>query len=393
MSEVNKNNSSNEYTSKKTFKQIWNSQIVDEEVKKDSLDVKKILKQSILGSTMGLNSVVYGSSSSLIAYQNSNYEKMVNRFCDLFTPKSFLDFCWKLLWSLPFFFSFLATFIIIFAINSALYFAGYELVLIFAFIGINLVSLAFILFLPNNRPTSLINHDKFSESKDKTLNLIIFIFAFIVVLAITFVARFVWTTEYPFGHINSSQFETIDPTITQSMIMNKSTIETTYALQIIAAGFLCGLTSFIPGLSGSFMLAVLGSNSYINTATRYAFGGFKISPDLIINSNWAWSTIIITFIGLVLGFVSSCFIMRYLLNKNKNGFDTMVFGLGTSLFIATFISLFSVDYLTLGKEPLLLGLSLAMMFLIIAASPLYFYFIGKKKNLSFSWMWKSDIDY
>lgn len=351
---------------------------------------KQIIKDSIFGLVMGINSIPYGSSSSLIAYQMNGYNLIVDKVCNVFSPKSFKEFWWNLLKILPFLFGFLISTIIMFTITSALNFAGYELVIIFLFIGINFVGMLTSLFFKKNRPTSLLGRSNHIDKKTKINNWILFSFIFLLIISLGLVAKLAWNSDFPSGHINFQQYELVSNNNIISDVIKQNTIQTTYALQILFSGLLCGITTFIPGLSGSCMLATLGTNSLINTAVRYAFGGYSVDPMIDISSNWAWSTIVITFIGLILGLVVSSFFTKWLLNKNSDIFKTISFGMSSSLFIATLVSLISYDYQIINMNTLLLGLSIGMLVLPIISSSLILGIYGKQKNLSFSWMWSKD---
>ena len=357
---------------------------------KASLDKKQVIRDSVFGVIMGANSIPYGSSSSLIAYQMNGYQSLVEKVCNVFSPKSFKEFWWNLLKILPFLLGFLVSTIVMFAITSALNFAGYELIIIFLFVGINLVAMLASLFFKKNRPTSLLGRSDSFEKKTKINNWIIFSFLFLLIIAAGLVARLAWNVDFPSGHINFEQYQSVNSNPIVSDIIKQNTIQTTYALQILFSGLLCGITTFIPGLSGSTMLATLGSNSLINTAVRYAFGGYVIDPTIEISSNWAWSTIVITFIGLILGLVVSSFFTKWIMNKNENIFKTMAFAFSSSLFITTLISLIGFDYQIMDQNSLLLGLSIGMLALPIFGSSLMFGIYGRQKQLSFSWIWSKD---
>lgn len=375
---------------KLSFKQKWANQKIDKEVVSDVKDWKRHFKNSLWGSLFASNSIAYGSSTSIYAYQSSYYENLLDRFCGLFSPKSFLDFCWKLLWALPFLLVFIVTCVCMYAIDAALYASGYQLAFIFLFIGLNVVGLMTLLFIPQSRPTKLINKNGFRDDEfQKTWHLVTCITILVVILAIAFVARFAWNQGYPSSsHINFTQYTEIVGTSNQQIasMISQNNIDTAYALEILFASFLCGCTTFIPGLSGSFMLAVIGSDSLLNTATRFALGGY--TNGLEINSNWAWSTIVIAFIGLIAGFATSCFVGKYLFTKQKDLLNTIAFSSMLITIVAVLISLQTNDYKALGNNGALLGISLALLFIPIIGGSVGLYFYGKKKSLSFAWMWK-----
>lgn len=375
---------------KLTFKQKWANQKIDKEVVDEVKDWKRHFKNSLWGSLFASNSIVYGSSTSIYAYQSSYYEKLLDRFCGLFSPKSFLDFCWKLLWALPFLLVFILTCVCMYAIDSALYASDYQLAIIFFFVGLNVVGLMFLLLIPKTRPTNLINKNGFRDNDfQKTWHLITCVAILVVILAVAFVARFAWNQGYPSSsHINFNQYTEIVGGSNQQItsMISQNNIDTAYALEILFASFLCGCTTFIPGLSGSFMLAVIGSDSLLNTATRFALGGY--TNGLEINSNWAWSTVVIALIGLIAGFATSCFVGRYLYTKQKDLLNTIAFSSMLITIVAVLISLQTNDYRALGRDGALLGTSLALLFIPIIGGSAGLYFYSKKKNLSFAWMWK-----
>lgn len=375
---------------KLTLKQKWTNQKIDKEVVNELKNWKYHFKQSLLGSLFASNSIVYGSSTSIYTYQSTHYEKILDRFCGLFSPKSFLDFCWKFLWALPFLLIFILTSACVYAIDSTLYAIGYQLSFIFLFIGINILGLMLLLFIPKSRPTKLINKNGFRDNNfQKSWHLITCATVLVLILAISFVARFAWNQGYPSSsHINFTQYTEIVGNANQQIasMISQNNIDTSYILEILFASFLCGCTMFIPGLSGSFMLAAIGSDSLLNTATRFALSGYN--NGLEINSNWAWSTIIIALIGLIAGFVASCFIGKYLFTSHKDLLNTITFSSMLVTILATLISLQTNDYKALGSNKTLLSISLTLLFIPIFGGSIWLYFYGKKNNLSFTWMWR-----
>lgn len=379
-------NEQDDKTQKKKFKE----QTIDLDVVAEVKDYKRILSNCLVACLLASNSIVYGSSSSLYACHHKDYKNVIERCCGLFKPKSFLDFCWKLLWFLPLLATFILVCAAIYAIDSLLFAAGYELVLIFAFIGINIVGMVLLLFLPKNRPTSLINRTSFANNQNKTINLIVFSLVFILIFGLSFVVRFAWNQGYPVGSINYNQYVDIvgsNNIYISNNIGPNATIETSYALQILVGGFLCGLVTFIPGISGSFMLSIVGANSYLNTATRFAFAGYSPDPSIAIGSNWAWTTIVIAFIGLIFGFISSCFLSMSMMKKTDSFLNTISFASATSLFLAIFISLSWLDYAAMARNAVLLAVSLVLMFTIVAASAGVMWFYSRKKPVGLSWIW------
>lgn len=357
--DLEKNDENNKLKNKKTFKQKWNEQKVDKKYIDESKNWKDIFKRSITGCLIGSNSVVYGSSSSLYAYQMKNYHDVVDGWCNFFNPKSFRDWLWKLVWILPFLFAFMIALIIVYAIDSAIFASGYELSLIFLFIGINIIGLFFLILNSKKRPKNF-----FKKNEINWKQIILFFTSILIIFGIAFAARYAWLQEYPFGHLTYQQVNEINQNAIVSEIIKNNSIETTYAIQIVIAGFLAGLTTFIPGTSGTFMLAVIGSNSFINTATRFIFGGYTSGIDGI-SLSWAWSTIVIALFGIILGFVASAFSARYLINKFNNSYKTMNLGFSTILIISTLISLQSINYTAIGTNS---GLLISCLVLLLIPS-------------------------
>ncbi len=354
--DVAKNDENDKAKNKKTFKQKWNEQKVDKKYIDESKNWKDIFKRSILGSIIGSNSVVYGSSSSLYAYQMKNYYDVVDGWCNFFSPKSFRDWLWKLVWILPFLLAFITAIIVIYAIDSAIFASGYELSLIFLFIGINIIGLFFLILNPKKRPQNF-----FKKNEVNWKQIVLFFTSIFVIFGIAFAARYAWIQEYPFSHLTYQQVNDINQNTIVSEIIKNNSISTSYAIQIIIAGFLAGLTTFIPGTSGTFMLAVIGSNSFINTATRFAFGGYTNGIDGI-SLSWAWSTIVIALFGIILGFIASAFGTRYLMNKFENSYKTMNLGFSIILVISIFISLQNINYTAINMNS---GLLISCLVLLL----------------------------
>ncbi|MDE5617383.1 MAG: hypothetical protein K2I36_00835 [Ureaplasma sp.] len=363
--DVDKNNDdqkdeNNKIKNKKTLKERWNKQKIDKKYVDESRNWKDIYKRAIFGSLIGGNSIVYGSSSSLYAYQMKNYYNIVEGWCDFFSPKSLRDWLWKFVWILPFMLTFLVAIIIIYAINSVAFANGYELSLIFLFMAINIIGLFLLILNPTKRPKNF-----FKKNEIDWKQIILFVTSMIIIFGISFAAKYAWIQEYPFGHLTYEQINTIDNNIIVSEIIRNNSIQTTYAIQILIAGFLAGLTTFIPGTSGTFMLTVIGSNSFINTATRFVFGGYtgEVSG---ISLSWAWSTIIIALFGIILGFVSSAFGTKYLMNKFENSYKTINLGFSIILVISILVSLQNIDYSVIGSTNGLLISCLILLLVPIA---------------------------
>ncbi|MDE5651817.1 MAG: hypothetical protein K2H80_02020 [Ureaplasma sp.] len=346
----------NKTKNKKTLKEKWNAQKVDKKYIDESKNWKDASKRAIFGSLIGANSIVYGSSSSLYAYQMKNYYTIVEGWCDFFNPKSLRDWLWKFVWILPFMLSFLVAIIIVYTINSVAFANGYELSLIFLFMAINIIGLFFLILNPKRRPKNF-----FKKNEIDWKQIILFITSMVIIFGISFAAKYAWIQEYPFGHLTYNQINTINNNVIVSGIIQNNSIQTTYAIQILIAGFLAGLTTFIPGTSGTFMLAVIGSNSFINTATRFIFGGYTGGVNGI-SLSWAWSTIIIALFGIILGFVSSAFGAKYLMNRFDNSYKTINLGFSIILVISILVSLQNIDYTAIGTNS---GLLISCLVLLL----------------------------
>lgn len=370
-----KNDENNKIKNKKSFKQKWNEQKVDKKYIDESKNWKEIFKRSILGGIVGSNSVVYGSSSSLYAYQMKNYYDVVDGWCNFFSPKSLRDWLWKLVWILPFFLAFIVAIIIIYAIDSAIFASGYELSLIFLFVGINIIGLFLLILNPRKRPNNF-----FRKNEINWKQIVLFFTSMVIIFGIAFAARYAWLQEYPFSHLTYQQVSEINQNTIISETIKNNSIQTSYAIQILIAGFLAGLTTFVPGTSGTFMLAVIGSNSFINTATRFVFGGYTSGIDGI-SLSWAWSTIVITLFGIILGFVASAFGTRYLMNKFKNSYKTMNLGFSIILVISIFVSLKSIDYTAIGMNN---GLLISCLVLLLVPTIVGCSLLGWFKKDEFS---------
>lgn len=98
-----------------------------------------------------------------------------------------------------------------------------------------------------------------------------------------------------------------------------------YYLLLFLAGVLSAIAGFSPGISGSLMLIVLGYYGHILGMGREIFDGLlnmHITP--LLDNLLA---IIMIFIGLVIGFVISIKLVKYLLSKFETEFYFSVFGM------------------------------------------------------------------
>ena len=97
------------------------------------------------------------------------------------------------------------------------------------------------------------------------------------------------------------------------------------------------------------------------------------------------STIIITFIGLILGFIASAFLARYLFEKQNDLLKVIAFASSTVLFISVLLSLKDINYVVMANNPILLGLSIGMLFLPIVAGSITILVLHTKNKVDFSW--------
>lgn len=341
------------------------------------------------GSMMGLSGVAYGSSVSIISnWHDNSFKTILDRLSYLFKKSSVRNYFKNLLSLAIFIISALAIFIISYVVYAEIYKAGYAIAASFLFIGLNTFSIPMLFFIKSKKPKLAINSQQFATYDKPKINWILFAVVFFLIFGIAFVARYAWTTnDYPIGLINFDQYQTyINPLSNNisSTLYSSSNLDTSYILQILFGAFLCGFATFIPGLSGSYLLNVVGVNTDINIAVQYGFGGYN-SGIANISSDWAWPVIVISFIGILAGIVTSIFVVNYLLKNHHDLFNTAVLAISIASFIGIFISFNSNEYIVLSNDKSLLGTSIGLFFIpIIPVFGTMLYFQKTKKiNIKF----------
>lgn len=378
--------------SKVKVKQKEENNILDVEIKKQKKQSNNssLINDILQGSLLGFGGIAYGSSASLISnwYSNS-YSNIIVRLTKLFKKSSFSDYFKNLLSLTGFILSSLVIFIISYVIYVEMSKAGYAIAASFLFIGLNIFSIPMLYLIKQLRPKLAINSQQFSSFERPKINWIIFGILFFVIFGISFIARYAWVSNdtFPSGLITSGQFESYVSPIANnvvSSVYSNSNLETSYILQILFGTFLCGFATFIPGLSGSFLLNVVGVNTDINIAVQYGFGNYSSGIEMI-SSDWAWPVIVISFIGVITGVIASIFTMNYLINNQKEILNTSIFAISIASFIGVLISFNEVQYKVLSNDHSLLGTSIALFFVSIipvCGTILYFQKVHKI-NLKF----------
>ncbi len=371
-----------------------NEEVVETKPKNSSLSSSWI-SDVCHGAMMGVAGVPYGSSVSLVSnwYSNS-FEKLLSRLSYLFKKSSLSNYFKNFLSLGIFILSALIIFIISYVIYAEIYKAGYAIAASFLFIGINTFSIPMLFLIKSKRPNLAFNSQHFASYERPKINWIIFAIVFLLIFGLSFVARYAWNNgnDYPVGLINFDQYKTyinsnFNPMSNVLNLYSSNNLDTSYILQILFGAFLCGFATFIPGLSGSFMLKVVGVNTDINIAVQYGFGGYN-SGIASISNDWAWPVIVIAFIGILTGIIASIFLVNYLLKNYSDLFNTVVIAIVIASFIALFISFNENEYKVLSQDKSLLGASVGLFFVsIIPVFGTMLYFQKKKiinvKFLSF----------
>lgn len=342
---------------------------VNKRVKEESKSFKEIFKRTVFAGVAGACSVVpNGSTTVLVSHTPNLMCKFYESFVSLFKPKSWADWCWNFLWMLPFIVVFLGVFILSYFIYFKIQEAGYGIALVFMFIGMSAFTIPLMYFMNWSKPKFAWNRQQFDEQTDANKKpawiWVLFAGGFILILGISFIARFAWPdVSYPIGVSTLDQVNSIfGTTVTTSNTLYSQSIQTAFAIQVLFAGFLAGISMLIPGLSGSYLMGVLGSNNDINVAVQYAFGGHTPTANTVVSSDWAWATVVITFLGALCGIVAALFFVKYMRSNFSNGFNALIFGFYCAAFIGAFISISKADYLVLGHDGKVLGASLGLLF-------------------------------
>lgn len=341
-------------------------EIPKKELKDVNINKNTWLSDIFHGVFLGCGGVVYTSSASLISsWHHKSYENLVFRLSNLFKKNSFTEYFKNLISLGIFILSALIIFIISYVIYAEMSKAGFAIAASFLFMGLNIFSIPMLFFIKSRRAKLAINKQQFANFDKPKINWAIFAISFLVVFGIGFAARFGWTNgSYPIGMITQNQYQDYIGVISSnnvSSIYSSPNLETSYILQILFGTFLCGFATFIPGLSGSFMLNVVGVNTDINIAVQYGFGGYNSGIENISN-DWAWPVIVISLIGILCGLVVSIFTVNYVIKNQLNIFNTIVLGISLSSIIAYFVSFNSYQYIVLSNDKSLLGASIGLFF-------------------------------
>lgn len=358
--------------------------IFKKETKINNLNKNSLLRDLFHGIVLGFSGIIYTSSVSLISSWHHNYfENLVFRMSNLFKKDSFSEYFKNLLSLGIFILSALIIFIISYVIYAEISKAGFAIAAAFLFMGLNAFSIPMLFFIKSRRAKLAINKQEFLNYEKSKINWVIFLVVFLIIFGIGFVGRYGWTDmAYPIGMITKNQYQDYIDVITSNnvnSIYSSANLETSYILQIIFGTFLCGFATFIPGLSGSFMLNIVGVNTDINIAVQYGFGGYNSGIENISN-DWAWPVIVISFIGILCGLVVSIFTVNYLIKNQLNMFNIIVLAISLSTIIAYFVSFNPYQYIVLSNDKSLLAASITLFFLSIIpvfGTMLYF----QKKHL------------
>lgn len=342
---------------------------INKQVKQEASDWREILKRMTLGGVSAACSVVPGSSSTVLTAKTPHmHNKMCESFVSLFKPRSSMDWLWNFLWMLPFIIVFLGVFILSYYVYFKIQEAGYGIAMVFLFIGISIFSFPLLWLMTHTRPRFAITRQQFDDEKDQNkkpgIVWTLFVIGFVLILGIAFVARFAWTPDsFPISTPTLANHFTKEFVIDFDSYNNlyNSSIQTSFAFQVLFASFLCGICMLIPGLSGSYMLGVLGSNGDINVAIQYAFNHYA-AKGLTVSDNWAWATTIISFIGAFCGIVAALFFIKYMRSSFNNGYNALVMGMYIASMIAIFIAISKDNYTILSKNHKVLGCALGLMF-------------------------------
>lgn len=364
--------------------------VIDEDVvvekKSKSQYNSSWISDACQGALLGFGGVAYGSSASLISNWYSNpYESVISRLTGLFKKTSLSNYFKNFLSLGIFMLTALVVFMISYVVYAEMNKAGYAMAASFLFIGLNLFSIPMLFLIKRLKPKLAFSSQQFASYERPKFNWIIFAILFLIIFSIAFVARYAWSTDsYPTGLININQYnDFISSSVTNinESIYASSNLDTSYILQILFGAFLCGFAAFIPGLSGSYLLNVVGVNTDINIAVQYGFGGYNSGIEIISN-DWAWPVIVISFIGVLAGIVASLFTMNYLLKNQRDLLNIGVLAISLASFIAILISFNEYEYIVLSSDKGLLGASVALFFVSIIPVFGTLCFFQKKKIIN-----------
>ncbi len=340
-------------------------------------DPKQITKRVFYGILMGFSDSTPGYSGGTTLTLLNFYNELIGNIKGIFFPTAKRNWWRHVLWVLPFVIFWVLTVVGMFKLidfasnptNDVLKDSqvSYGVSFVFLFATVALCSIP--LYWYSNKPPVPLNKKTFSELKSKnmnpSLNIGIAIFAFVVLIAIGFLVRFVWTDTQGVTMIPEAPKKGTKPT--------PPGISTEDTIKYIAAGFFAGFAMLIPGISGSLIMYLFGS-----------YDDLAHSVSNLGDSN-SWPIILIIAIGVIIGVITCALSLSWIIKKFEGAFKSMSLGLVSASFITILISLSSKDYAMLNNATVG-DVTIGMVFIGFAISGALMIYLNYINMIDVKWI-------
>ncbi len=318
---------------------------------KDELDkeigwknYKELLLNMLFGFFMGISDGIPGYSGGTTLSIIGFYQKLVHHTKNIFKPEV-KGTWWKyLLWFLPFLIVWIGFLILMMYIVSEVSKANQGVVLVFLFGSFAIFSIPFFILTNKDKLPNFVSQKggfkKFNEEKGNTLNLVLMIVGFLVLLTVSLVVRFAFNGV---SFLNRDENALIDTSGNTSVIF-----------QYLLSGLLAGFFILVPGVSGGLMLYL--TNVYPNVS--------RSIHDILLGEKAAVDTVpylVVLLLGSILGIIISVIIVNWVSKKWEKPFYSLCLGFVAASFLSIFVSLSQADYATLSQDSKTLGLAIGMI--------------------------------
>lgn len=335
---------------------------------------KQLFKNFIFGFLCACSDLLPGYSGATTLSNVGFYQKFIINFKSIFSSSNKRNFWKYLLWCLPFIISGIGVLIgLLYAVN-AINEAGSGIILVFLFISISFFSIP-VFYLKNRKMMKDdFNFKNKNWSGSRKIKIILFAGAFITMIIIAILIKTLIKTTSPTGEVYLGITFLIDKHNIKASDLSDIAIIVKY----LAAGFIAGFVTLIPGLSGSLIIFLFG----IYKELAYAMSQIPVNPDFV-------PIVIVTGLGIISGFIFSAFAINIILKNWKSYFQSFSFGLIASSFLVIAISLSINDYWTL-SQPINIGLGILMLFIgfLLNILVLVYLQLSKQINLNCSFLSK-----
>lgn len=332
-----------------------------------------LFKNAIFGVFMGVSDGVPGYSGGTTLNLFGFYEHLIKNVKMIFKP-DVKKYFWKyLLWFLPFLIAWIGTLIGFMFIVREAGEANKGVVLTFLFGFFALFSIP--LFIVSNKQKMPKFKDILVTTKQKSwpsiIKLIIFILAFLIIIVVGIVARFVSETHViGVGNVQGVTFATSDFNV---QILSSDTVSNVIPLLIFS--FIAGFVIFIPGLSGSMIFFMCNWYTKIASIISNIISG---EPGAIEGLPY----LVVVVLGVIFGIICSTMLIHWVINRFSQQFYFASLGFVCGAFIAIFISLSKYDYGFL-SDGTTLGLSIGMIFIALILNLSIFIYLNQTKKIDY----------